>query len=111
MTQRKTASDLFGDARALLRERKRSCSRQCICRAATILRFSARWRARAGGREEIPARLPPSHWHLLPELAQELHFRPLTFVLLGAGGAGNWFFQFGDRSLGLMKLSQKYELT
>lgn len=105
---RATASDLFGDARRYY-ENASGAARASVSAARlpssvlNTLSSARRWAKKNPGKAAVVSLA------FIAGTRAGSAFSSLDVVLLGAGGAGNWFFHSAIAPYGLRKLSEKYE--
>lgn len=103
-----TASDLFGDARRYY-ENASGAARASVSAARlpssvlNTLSSARRWA------KKNPGKAAAVSLAFIAGTRAGSAFSSLDVVLLGAGGAGNWFFHSAIAPYGLRKLSEKYE--
>ncbi len=105
---RETASDLFGDARRYY-ENASGAARASVSAArlpSSVLNTLATARRWA---KQNPGKAAAVTLAFIAGTRAGSAFSSLDVVLLGAGGAGNWFFHSAIAPYGLRKLSEKYE--
>jgi len=105
---KETASDIFGDARRYY-ENASGAARASVSAARLpssllgTLASARRWA------KKNPVKAAAVSLAFIAGTRAGAAFSSLDVVLLGAGGAGNWFFHSAIAPYGLRKLSQKYE--
>lgn len=105
---KETASGLFGDARRYY-ENASGAARASVSAARLpssllgTLASARRWAKNNPGKAAVVSLA------FIAGTRAGAAFSSLDVVLLGAGGAGNWFFHSAIAPYGLRKLSQKYE--
>ena len=105
---KQTASEIFGDARRYY-ENASDAARAGVSAARlpasllNTLTSARRWAKKNPGKAAVVT------LSFIAGTRVGAAFSSLDVVLLGAGGAGNWFFHSAIAPYGLRKLSQKYE--
>ena len=105
---KETASDLFGDAKRYYENasgaaRASASAARLPSSLLNTLASARRWA------KKNPGKAAAVSLAFIAGTRAGTAFSSLDVVLLGAGGAGNWFFHSGIAPYGLRKLSEKYE--
>lgn len=105
---RKTASEIFGDARRYYENasgaaRAGASAARLPTSLLNTLASARRWAKKNPGKAAVVSLA------FIAGTRAGAAFSSLDVVVLGAGGAGNWFFHSAIAPYGLRKLSQKYE--